>query len=282
MISLFVQQVFFVLFFALCNLALFSFSSTFHHVLGYDLNTLEEWLYHNRLFLITAAKVLTVIVFLVLPNSYNINASFFKKKIDLFASQVKKLWIIDSKVWILQFISCIILYALFYNIEINENSTIYENALQQIVLCVTFWFCDLIYVRKIYENNIFIKYDHHKIMNSCLQSSLLLFTTAVVTYLSWFDLLQLYLVLVCIFYLLQSETTLLSGHITLFTLFIFLSLFSPMNFIVNTDEIKFYLIAEGFSLPWSFIFLVYFLIFFHFSRYSNTLYKNLISKFSSN
>ena len=276
--SIFLKQLLFVSVFALCNLILFSISSTFHNVLGYDINTLEEWLYHNRLFLITIAKLLTLAMFMVPAGKEYSHLTVIKKKFQAAIQQFLKIWKLDSKIWILQIIGCLFLYALFFDIKINENADLYSNTLQQIVFCLIFWSCDVIFVRKLYADNIFIKYEHHRLINAGLQSASIVLSAAIVTYLSWFDLLQFYLVLTCMFYLLQSDTSIFSGYFTLMVFFVISSLFHPLNFIINSEEIKFYLIAEGFSLPWSFIFLSYYLLFLYLNPYCVDLYHSFISK----
>lgn len=278
MTSLFLKNILYLLVFALFNLVLFSVSSTFHKLLGYDLNTLEEWLYHNRLSLITISKVATLLMFTVLPNIHYLRVDQFKKSYHGWIALFLKSWKIDNKMWIVQLLGCLILYSLFYDVQINDKAKIFDNGLEQVAMCLVFWGCDIIFVRKIYQNNIFINFEYNKLINASLQSVLILLTTSIVTYLSWFDLFQLYLVLVCVFYLLQSHTSVISGYSLMLSFFIIFSLFQPMNYLINSEEIKFYLIAEGFSLPWSFIFLVYFLIVLYINRHSDQIYKMIFSK----
>lgn len=280
MTQLFVKNIIYVLVFTFCNIALFSFSSTFHKLLGYDLNTLEEWLYHNRLFLITLAKVMTLFSVLILPNIYYLKLESVKTSFKHWQINLLRIWEIDSKKWLLHFFSVIVVYAFFYNIQINDHTEIYGQEMNQFLLCMIFWSCDLIFLRKIYLDNILIHFKHHRLIISALQALLISATTLIVTYQSWTDQFQFYLILCCIFYLIQEESTRFSGYIILLSVFIIMSFVSPFNFITNIDESKFNLIADNFSLPWSFIFVTYFLIYQYLIPHIDGIYKFLFFKAS--
>jgi hypothetical protein len=275
MASLFTKKLTYLVIFTFCNLALFSLSSTFHNLIGYDLNTLEEWLYHNRLFLISLSKLITLLLLLLLPNLYFIKAETFKNYLNLMKLNIKRTWKIDNKKWIFHFFSVVVLYSFFFNLQIVDQVEFNIKEFNNFILCLVFWMSDVVFVRSLYKNNIFINLKYHTLLNSSLQALLVASTTAIVTYLPWSDQLQFFLVLCCVFYLMQIESTKFSGYAIMISIFSIMALVRPFNFITNLDESKFYLIADNFSLPWSFIFVLYFLVYYRFSPFMDEIYKFL-------
>lgn len=280
MINLFSKKFIYILIFALSNIGLFSISSIFHQQLGYDLNTLEEWLYHNRLFMITSAKILAFSLVVILPNIHYFKVDKIKPNFLNWVSKIKRLWKFDSKLWPLHLISCGMLYSLFYDLQVIAEIDLYDQSIKQIFFCLIFWVTDVVFIGMIYKNNIFTNYKYDKIINALLQSLLLVITTSIVTYLTWYDLIQFYIILCCIFYLIQLDTEAFSGYTILIFTFITFSLVKPLNFIINIDETKFYLIADNFSLPWSFIFIVYFFLYRYLNPFFDKLYNYIFIKFT--
>lgn len=276
MIKLLLKNFLYLLIFSLCNLTLFSFSSSFHKLLNYDLNTLEEWLYHNRLYIITVAKLFTLFFILVLPNVYYVKLDIIKHHLKMWKIDLYRLWKLDSKFWLVNLFNIFLLYSLFYNLEINQQSQIYGDWFFNLILSMIFWSCDLLFIKYAYKDNVFTNYPQHRIINAGLQALLMTLTTAIVSYFSWIDLLQFFLISYCVFYLIQFEITKFSGYVTFFIFFLIMSVMRPLNFISNIDESQFNLIADSFSLPWGFIFIVYFFLFQNFIYRIIIYCKNLL------
>lgn len=265
----------YVALFGLGYLGLFSLSSFFHRLLEYDINTLEEWLYHNRLVIIVLAKLFALFSILILPEMHSFTKAEFIRLKSVYSSVFRRQWIVGDKVWLLYLVFCLTLYGLFYNLKMGASSDVGDNFIYQVFMCTAFWFCDLIFLRNIYKNLLPLSSKYSRWILALLKSSLIFTCTAFVSYLPISDLVQFYLVFTCILYLLENEYTLFSGWVTFFVWATICSLIQPFNFIINVDNVKFIMTAESFSLPWCFIFLVVFSIYVLSPPYIERLYKFL-------
>ena len=259
-------------------LGFFSFSSFFHTLLDHDINVLEEWLYHNRLFIITSAKLTSYLMVIVFPNLYAVGPRKMWLNFKLVTSELLKQWKVESKDWIIHLIFCFILYAQFFQIEVSTIST--TNLLEpvQVFYCLVFWACDFIFISK-HLNFELTKYSPQYPLIDCAIVCLLpLITTSIVSYTSTYNLLQFYAIFVSLVYLMKTEKLMITGSITLIIMSCFFAVTYPLNFLTNLDDTWWSLKADGFSMPWSLIFILYVLFYKVFKNYINNLYKTLFFK----
>lgn len=276
----FLSPIMFWIIFTSCYVGLFSFASFFHQLLGHDISVLEQWLYHNRLFIITFSKLLAFFFILIFPRMYG---SFSLKQSQRIKDHLK-LWVLnwnrEPKLWIFFLFFSLVFYWKIFNFFPTGHYITWTSLTIQVIECFLFWCADLVIIIKMQDELAPPRLAASPWLKTLTLSLLPIATTAMVSYSTWYDLVQLYILMIIIVSLLKQEKLTCVGIVTLAIFSFIFATMAPFNYLTNADDTLWVLEPQAFSLPWSVIIIVYVTLYKMTQKYWSTLLSYLSVLFS--
>lgn len=259
--------------FWIAYVSFFSFSSFSHRLLGYDINTLEEWLYSNRLFIVFLSKIITLFLLLILPawsysNAKEIFLQAVKKK-----SEIQKKWKINDKSFIAYIGLSFVLYALFYNFDYKESEDLIHHLFVHLTFNMGYYLCDVVFLISIIEKYTTSEVKHSSWKLSILMSTVVFCCSLLVSQKPIFEILQVTFVLFIIFQLITTSNTTYTGWLTLFIWTTASSLIDRINVLSSSKDSLYTMNSAGLSLPWSVILIMVYILYLKLPPYIERLYN---------
>jgi len=195
-----------------------------------------------------------------------------------------KLWVLnwnrEPKLWIFFLFFSLVFYWKIFNFFPTGHYITWTSLTIQVIECFLFWCADLVIIIKMQDELAPPRLAASPWLKTLTLSLLPIATTAMVSYSTWYDLVQLYILMIIIVSLLKQEKLTCVGIVTLAIFSFIFATMAPFNYLTNADDTLWVLEPQAFSLPWSVIIIVYVTLYKMTQKYWSTLLSYLSVLFS--